>query len=184
LNVPVFQVIFSGGLKKTWANGTQGLNPRDMAMNVVLPEVDGRIITRAVSFKAMQGQNLALQTEVLTYEPVRSRINFVADLAVKWIQLKHTDIGDRKIALILANYPNRDGRLANGVGLDTPASCLEILKALRISGYSVGEIPETSDELMKLLTTGVTNDRESFGMRQVYQSLSLGDYQNYFQNLP
>ncbi|WP_103666340.1 cobaltochelatase subunit CobN [Pseudanabaena sp. BC1403] len=184
LNVPVFQVIFSGGLKKTWANGTQGLNPRDMAMNVVLPEVDGRIITRAVSFKAMQGQNLALQTEVLTYEPVRSRINFVADLAAKWLQLKHTNVGDRKIALILANYPNRDGRLANGVGLDTPASCLEILKALRSSGYSVGEIPETSDELMKLLTTGVTNDRESFGVRQVYQSLSLEDYQNYFQNLP
>jgi len=184
LNVPVFQVIFSGGLKKTWVNGTQGLNPRDMAMNVVLPEVDGRIITRAVSFKAMQGQNLALQTEVLTYEPVRSRINFVADLAAKWIQLKHTNVGDRKIALILANYPNRDGRLANGVGLDTPASCLEILKALSNSGYSVGEIPETSDELMKLLTTGVTNDRESFGVRQVYQSLALKDYQDYFQNLP
>ncbi len=184
LNVPVFQVIFSGGLKKTWANGTQGLNPRDMAMNVVLPEVDGRIITRAVSFKAMQGQNLALQTEVLTYEPVRSRINFVADLAAKWIQLKHTEVSDRKIALILANYPNRDGRLANGVGLDTPASCLEILKALRSSGYNVGEIPETSDKLMQLLTTGVTNDRESFGVRQVNQSLSLEDYQDYFQNLP
>ncbi|MFN5611722.1 MAG: cobaltochelatase subunit CobN [Pseudanabaena sp.] len=184
LNVPVFQVIFSGGLRKSWANGTQGLTPRDMAMNVVLPEVDGRIITRTVSFKAMQGQNSALQTEVLTYEPVRSRINFVADLAAKWVKLKHTEVGDRKIALILANYPNRDGRLANGVGLDTPASCLEILKALRSSGYCVGEIPETSDELMKLLTTGVTNDRESFGIRQVYQSLSLTDYQNYFQNLP
>ncbi len=184
LNVPVFQVIFSGGLRKTWANGTQGLTPRDMAMNVVLPEVDGRIITRAVSFKALQGQNSALQTEVLTYEPVRSRINFVADLAAKWVKLKHTDVSDRKIALILANYPNRDGRLANGVGLDTPASCLEILKALRSSGYSVGEIPETSDELMKLLTKGVTNDRESFGLRQVNQSLALADYQNYFQNLP
>ncbi|GBO56283.1 CobN component of cobalt chelatase involved in B12 biosynthesis [Pseudanabaena sp. lw0831] len=184
LNVPVFQVIFSGGLRKTWANGTQGLTPRDMAMNVVLPEVDGRIITRAVSFKALQGQNSALQTEVLTYEPVRSRINFVADLAAKWVKLKNTEVCDRKIALILANYPNRDGRLANGVGLDTPASCLEILKALRSSGYSVGEIPNTSDELMKLLTTGVTNDRESFGVRQVYQSLSLADYQNYFQNLP
>jgi cobaltochelatase CobN len=184
LNVPVFQVIFSGGLRKTWANGTQGLTPRDMAMNVVLPEVDGRIITRAVSFKAMQGQNSALQTEVITYEPVRSRINFVADLAAKWVKLKHTDICDRKVALILANYPNRDGRLANGVGLDTPASCLEILKALRSSGYNVGEIPETSDELMKLLTTGVTNDRESFGIRQVYQSLTLSDYQNYFQTLP
>ena len=184
LNVPVFQVIFSGGLRKGWAAGTQGLSPRDMAMNVVLPEVDGRIITRAVSFKAMQGQNSALQTEILTYEPVRSRINFVADLAAKWIQLKHTDVGDRKVALIMANYPNRDGRLANGVGLDTPASCLEILKALRGSGYNVGEIPETSDDLMRLLTTGVTNDREAFGVRQIYQSLSLADYQTYFQNLP
>jgi cobaltochelatase CobN len=184
LNVPVFQVIFSGGLRKTWANGSQGLTPRDMAMNVVLPEVDGRIITRAVSFKAMQGQNMALQTEVLTYEPVRSRINFVADLAAKWVELKHTDICDRKIALILANYPNRDGRLANGVGLDTPASCLEILKALRNEGYTVGEIPETSDELMKLLTTGVTNDSQSYGSRQIYQSLSLVEYQTHFQKLP
>jgi len=184
LNVPVFQVIFSGGLRKTWANGSQGLTPRDMAINVVLPEVDGRIITRAVSFKAMQGQNLALQTEVLTYEPVRSRINFVADLAVKWVALKHTDICDRKIALILANYPNRDGRLANGVGLDTPASCLEILKALRDDGYTVGDIPETSDELMKLLTTGVTNDAQAYGVRQIYQSLPLTEYQAYFQNLP
>ena len=184
LNVPVFQVIFSGGLQKGWAAGTQGLSPRDMAMNVVLPEVDGRIITRAVSFKAMQGQNLALQTEILTYEPVRSRINFVADLAAKWVNLKHTEVGDRKVALIMANYPNRDGRLANGVGLDTPASCLEILKALRNSGYNVGEIPETSDDLMRLLTIGVTNDREAYGVRQIYQSLSLADYQTYFQNLP
>ena len=184
LNVPVFQVIFSGGLQKGWAAGTQGLSPRDMAMNVVLPEVDGRIITRAVSFKAMQGQNLALQTEILTYEPVRSRIDFVADLAAKWVNLKHTEVGDRKVALIMANYPNRDGRLANGVGLDTPASCLEILKALRNSGYNVGEIPETSDDLMRLLTTGVTNDREAYGVRQIYQSLSLADYQTYFQNLP
>ncbi len=184
LNVPVFQVIFSGGLRKGWATGTYGLSPRDMAMNVVLPEVDGRIITRAVSFKAMQGENSALQTEILTYEPVRSRINFVADLAAKWVDLKHTEVGDRKVALIMANYPNRDGRLANGVGLDTPASCLEILKALRSSGYNVGEIPETSDDLMRLLTTGVTNDLEAFGVRQIYQSLSLADYQIYFQNLP
>jgi len=115
---------------------------------------------------------------------VRSRINFVADLAAKWVNLKHTEVGDRKVALIMANYPNRDGRLANGVGLDTPASCLEILKALRNSGYNVGEIPETSDDLMRLLTTGVTNDREAYGVRQIYQSLSLTDYQTYFQKLP
>lgn len=184
LNVPVLQVILSGGTRELWEAGFQGLTPRDMAMNVALPEVDGRIITRAVSFKAVQTQNPRLQTDVVVYEPEPSRINFVADLAARWIKLRQTPIAARKIALILANYPNRDGRLANGVGLDTPASCVEILKALQAAGYEIGAIPESSDELMQLLTSGVTNDPEGWGLRTVRQSLSLDDYQLHFQNLP
>ncbi|MBW4660604.1 MAG: cobaltochelatase subunit CobN [Drouetiella hepatica Uher 2000/2452] len=184
LNLPVFQVILSGGTKAAWESGSQGLTPRDMAMNVALPEVDGRIITRAVSFKAVQTQNSELQTDVVVYEPERSRINFVADLAAKWVKLRQTPVADRKIALILANYPNRDGRLANGVGLDTPASCIEILKTLQQAGYTVGDIPETSDALMQQLIAGVTNDPEAIGMRSLRQSLSLDEYQTHFQKLP
>lgn len=184
LDIPVLQVILSGGTKAAWEVGSQGLAPRDMAMNVALPEVDGRIITRAVSFKAVQAQNPFLQTDVVVYEPEPSRINFVAELAARWVQLRQTSIADRKIALILANYPNRDGRLANGVGLDTPASCLEILKMLRAAGYTVSEIPATSDELMQMLAAGVTNDPESLDLRSIHQSLSLEDYQIHFQTLP
>lgn len=184
LNVPVLQVILSGGTREVWEAGFQGLTPRDMAMNVALPEVDGRIITRAVSFKAVQTQNPSLETDVVVYEPERSRIDFVADLATRWVKLRRTPIRARKIALILANYPNRDGRLGNGVGLDTPASCLEILKALQASGYQVGAIPSTGDELIQMLTEGVTNDPESQGLRTVHQLLSLDDYQAYFQSLP
>ena len=184
LNVPVFQVIFSGSGRETWASGTQGLTPRDMAMNVALPEVDGRIITRAVSFKIGQAQNSALQTEIVVYEPEQSRIDFVADLSKKWIELKSTSPSDRKIALILANYPNRDGRLANGVGLDTPESCVEILKALKADGYNTGDVPENSAELIELLTSGKTNDPETSSLRPTYQSLSVADYQSYFQTLP
>lgn len=184
LNVPVFQTILSGGSRELWATSTQGLTPRDMAMNVALPEVDGRIITRAVSFKAVQARNTELQTDVVVYEPERSRIAFVAQLAAKWVQLKHTPIAERKVALILANYPNRDGRIANGVGLDTPASCLAILYALRAAGYTVGELPTTSDALMQCLTTGTTNDAEAIGTRAVRQSLSATAYQAHFQTLP
>lgn len=184
LNVPVFQVIFSGGSRQMWESSSQGLTPRDMAMNVALPEVDGRIITRAVSFKAVQTQNAALQTEVVVYEPERSRINFVAQLAANWVKLRQTSVAERKIALILANYPNRDGRLANGVGLDTPASCLEILKTLSAAGYTVGEIPATGDELMRMLTTGVTNDPEALALRTVRQCLSCEAYQSHFKSLP
>ena len=184
LNVPVFQVIFSGGTQEQWASGFQGLSPKDMAMNVALPEVDGRIITRAVSFKAVQTQNPLLQTDVVGYEPVLSRIEFVSELAANWIKLRQTQPNDRKIALILANYPTRDGRLANGVGLDTPASCIEILKALKLAGYDVEDIPNSDKELIQLLTTGVTNDPEGWTLRNVRQSLPLDDYQSQFNSLP
>jgi cobaltochelatase CobN len=184
LNVPVFQVIFSGGSLDMWEGSSQGLTPRDMAMNVALPEVDGRIISRAVSFKTVQAQNETLQTDVVVYEPERSRINFVAKLAANWVKLRQTPVNERKIALILANYPNRDGRLANGVGLDTPASCLEILKTLRAEGYEVGEIPATSDALIQALTQGVTNDPEALELRTVRQTLSKDAYQTHFETLP
>jgi cobaltochelatase CobN len=184
LNLPVFQVILSGAGKEFWESGWQGLTPRDMAMNVALPEVDGRIITRAISFKAVQNANSALQTEVLVYEPVPDRVEFVAELALNWSKLRQTAVGDLKVALILANYPTRDGRLANGVGLDTPQSCVEILHALKAAGYQVGDIPADSGELIKLLTAGVTNDPEGDGWRKASQSLSIGEYQTHFETLP
>lgn len=184
LDVPVLQVIFSGGTVTQWQSGLQGLTPRDTAMNVALPEVDGRIISRAVSFKSVQTWNQALETEVVGYEPVSDRINFVADLAANWLKLGHTKISERRVALILANYPNRDGRLANGVGLDTPASCIEILKALQQQGYWVADIPENGDELIKRLTAGITNDPEGRELRRVEQELPGQEYWDYFTTLP
>ncbi|WP_083305377.1 cobaltochelatase subunit CobN [Moorena producens] len=184
LDVPVLQVILSSGTVEQWQSGFQGLMPRDTAMNVALPEVDGRIISRAISFKSAQRWNPALETDVVVYEPVCDRIQFVADLAMNWLQLRQTLPNQRKVALILANYPNRDGRLANGVGLDTPASCVEILKGLRDAGYWVEKIPETGDELIEWLTAGVTNDPEGWQLRLVRQQLSWQEYWDYFQELP
>jgi len=184
LDVPVLQVIFSGGTVEQWFDRFQGLTPRDTAMNVALPEVDGRIITRAVSFKSVQTRNPQLETDVVVYEPVRDRIEFVADLAANWMKLRQTPPAERRVALILANYPTRDGRLANGVGLDTPASCVEILQALQQAGYEVEDLPETGDKLIERLTAGVTNDPEGREWRRVNQQLSWQEYQQYFETLP
>ena len=185
LDIPVLQVICSGSPKSYWQQHPQGLTPRDIAMNVALPEVDGRIITRAISFKAAQSQaNDSLQTDVVTYEPASDRIQFVTELAANWLHLRRTPLKDRKVALILANYPNRDGRMANGVGLDTPASCLAILETMRAEGYTVLGLPSDGDELMAWLAAGITNDPESYGLRPIAQSLSLSDYQEFFTSLP
>ncbi|MBK4729230.1 cobaltochelatase subunit CobN [Oxynema sp. CENA135] len=184
LDVPVLQAICSSDNRDRWTSGFQGLSPRDMAMNVALPEVDGRIITRAISFKAVQGDNEALETPVVVYEPCGDRVDFVAELGANWVKLRQTPASERKIALILANYPTKDGRLANGVGLDTPASCIAILKALHAAGYRVDRVPETGEELIRRLTEGVTNDPEGRDFRAIAQSVSVQEYRKYFETLP
>lgn len=184
LDIPILQVILSGGTIEQWQEQLRGLSPRDTAINIALPEVDGRIISRSISFKAVQAKHSALQTEVVTYQAISDRVQFVADLTRNWVELRRSEICDRKVALILANYPSRDGRLANGVGLDTPASCIEILKALHRQGYTVENIPENGDELVFKLTEGITNDPEARELRNVNQSLSSSEYETYFETLP
>lgn len=181
-NCPVLQTVLSGGNKDSWVDSTRGLSPRDLAMNVALPEVDGRLITRAISFK--NGTEFDPETEVaiVKHNPVPDRIDFVAETARRWIELRRTPTDECKLAVILANYPNKDGRLGNGVGLDTPGGVVATLTRLTKEGYALGnDVPATSDALMELLLAGPTN---AAGIRQGGQSLPLEIYQNYFATLP
>jgi cobaltochelatase CobN len=178
---PVLQVIFAGGDEEAWRAGMRGLDARDIAMNVALPEVDGRIITRAVSFKAAARRDPVSETDVVSYMPVADRIAFVADLARNWIKLRRTPPEERRIALVLANYPNRDGRIGNGVGLDTPAAVIEVLQALAGAGYRVADIPGDGDELMRRLIAGPTNADAG---RFAEETLPRSDYAAYFATLP
>ena len=136
--------MFSGGDEGSWRDGTRGLGPRDLAMNVALPEIDGRILSRAVSFKAPLGRDPETEADLVGYRPVADRVAFVADLARNWARLRAKPPAERRVAIVLANYPNRDGRIGNGVGLDTPASAVAILKALREAGYRTGDMPRTA----------------------------------------
>lgn len=181
---PVLQVVFSSSSREGWEESDQGLSIRDLAMHVVLPEIDGRLLTRAVSFKEEGVFDEATQSTPVAFTPVPDRIRFVAELAANWARLGKTPAATKKTALILANYPNKDGRLANGVGLDTPASCVNILSALGKSGFDVGDAPGTSSELMDHLTAGVTNAQDGRELRKGFQTLSLVDYGRVFERLP
>ncbi|ASP32689.1 cobaltochelatase subunit CobN [Labrenzia sp. VG12] len=181
---PVLQVVFSSSSREGWEESDQGLSIRDLAMHVVLPEIDGRILSRAVSFKEEGVFDNATQSTPVAFTPVPDRIRFVAELAAAWARLGQMPAQGKKTALILANYPNKDGRLANGVGLDTPASCVSVLKAMGAGGYDVGTAPQDSSTLMELLTSGVTNALDGRDLREGYQSLPLIDYLRVFEKLP
>ncbi|MFN8757287.1 MAG: cobaltochelatase subunit CobN [Tagaea sp.] len=157
LDAPVLQAVLAAETRAGWSAGARGLGPRDVAMNVALPELDGRIFTRAIGFKGPLGRDEATEAELVGFEADGDRCAFVADLAAAWVRLRRTRPAARKIALVLANYPGKDGRLANGVGLDTPASTLAILRALAGAGYPVANAPATSEALMARLMAGPTN---------------------------
>jgi cobaltochelatase CobN len=180
---PVLQMVFAGSGREAWQENAQGLNARDLAMNVVLPELDGRILTRAVSFKSDAQRHEATQTNIVTYEAEADRIEFVADLAVNWVRLRNTPTDKRRVALILANYPNRDGRIGNGVGYDTPASTLNLLNALKDEGYTTSGFPEDGTALIHKLLEGPTNATD--GLRATSDAqLSLQQYQDHYSRLP
>ncbi|MEQ8402827.1 MAG: cobaltochelatase subunit CobN [Roseitalea porphyridii] len=179
---PVLQAVLAGSPQEVWEASAQGLTARDLAMNVALPEVDGRVLSRAVSFKAAETWDAATEANIVTHRPVPDRIAFVADLAANWARLRRTPAAERHIAIVLANYPNRDGRLANGVGLDTPAGTVEVLKAMRAAGYDVGEFPANGDALIGHLKAGPTN--AATDGREVRETISLYQYKAFFASLP
>ncbi|MBT7944337.1 MAG: cobaltochelatase subunit CobN, partial [Alphaproteobacteria bacterium] len=180
----VLQAVFSGGNEADWRDGTRGLGARDIAMNVALPEVDGRVFSRAVSFKSARQRDLLSETDIVEYEPVTDRVHFVCEMASRWAGLRRKAPETRRIALILANYPNRDGRIGNGVGLDTPAGAVKVLEALEDNGYRVGDIPEDGDALVARMMAGPTNDFAKLATRNVTETLSMADYQIFLGDLP
>ncbi len=181
---PVLQVIFAGGSEAAWRAGSSGLSARDIAMNVALSEVDGRIIGRAVSFKAAARRDDDTQCDVVAYVPVADRIAFMGELAAAWTRLRRRPAADRRVALVLANYPNRDGRLGNGVGLDTPEATAQVLRALAGAGYRLDRPPADGAALMALVQSGATNDLAGRRRRDVRETLSLPEYYAFFHSLP
>ncbi|MBM7059482.1 cobaltochelatase subunit CobN [Pseudomonas sp. UL073] len=183
-DIPVLQVMLSGGNEPSWRVDPHGLQPRDMAMLVALPEVDGRIISRAISFKGLGQRSALTQSDLVEYQGLPDRIAFVSELAQRWCRLRGLANADKRVALVLANYPTREGRLGNGVGLDTPASVIGILQRLADEGYRVDGIPADGDALMQALKQGITNDPEQWELRPARQSLALADYLAFFAALP
>ncbi|WP_166372741.1 cobaltochelatase subunit CobN [Psychromonas sp. SA13A] len=184
VDIPILQLVLSSSTLQDWTDYKQGLRSRDIAMQVVLPEMDGKVLTRAISFKTEVFFDQATQISLVQYQLHSERAQFVIELAKKYIQLSQTDNKDKRIALILANYPTKDGRIGNGVGLDTPNSTVNILTTLKDAGYPIESIPENGNQLIETLLESVTNNPNTLHHLACWQSLSLVDYKKAFASLP
>jgi cobaltochelatase CobN len=155
LGIPVIQAIASGMARGAWEGSRRGLNSLDTAINIAIPEFDGRIITVPVSFK----ERGASAPDGL-YVPDEERIERVAGIAARLAKLRRTPNSERRVAFVLTNSAAKASQVGGAVGLDTPASLLTTLHALKSRRYKITALPGTSDELMqRLLERGAYDDR-------------------------
>jgi cobaltochelatase CobN len=150
-DVPVLQVVLSGSPRQAWQDSPRGLSPADLAMNVVLPELDGRLLTRAISFKAEAPVDPRLEFASVRHEPDLDRVDYVARLAAAWVRLGQTPRAQRRLALMLSDYPARGGRTGYAVGLDTAESAAAILRLLDENGYDTGGNHWQASDIERLL---------------------------------
>lgn len=170
-DAPVIQAILATSFREAWHQSLRGLGAADLAMNVVLPEVDGRIIGPAISFKAD-----GARTELQEFTPVFHRaeadaIARAADLAAAWARLRKLPRNEKTIALVLSEYPAKGGRTGYAVGLDGPASLASIAEDLRDTGFDIGSLAAAPDLIAALESQSTI-------------ALPVAIYLNLFQTLP
>lgn len=171
LGVPAFQAAPAATRVEAWASGPRGLTPADLAMHVVLPELDGRILAGAVSFKAAEAAEAGFGPGLLRNRPEPGRIAQAARRIAAHLRLAATPRAARRIAVLIPDYPAATGRAGYAVGLDVPASVLALLADLAAAGYRVEDVPATPRELMRRLARPLPG-------------LALADYRRLAADLP
>ncbi|RAO59985.1 cobaltochelatase subunit CobN [Micromonospora saelicesensis] len=139
LDVPVIQALCLTSTRAQWADSDAGLSPLDAAMQVAIPEFDGRIVTVPFSFKQIDADGLSV------YAADPERAARVAGIAVRHARLRYVPHADKRVAVVLSSYPTKHSRVGNAVGLDTPASAVRLFAALAEAGYDLGDTPPPDD---------------------------------------
>ncbi|NUS22431.1 MAG: cobaltochelatase subunit CobN, partial [Mesorhizobium sp.] len=152
--VPVFQVIVATTRREVWEKNQRGLAPADLAMHVVLPELDGRILAGAISFKGEIETDPALAFRAFANRPEADRVAQVARRVAAFIRLQQSERAKRTRAILIPDYPSAPGRTGDAVGLDVPSSVLAMLHDLKEQGYTVDGIPQSPRELLDALEVG------------------------------
>jgi cobaltochelatase CobN len=180
LDVPVLQGLCLTSSQAAWEASDAALSPMDAAMQVAIPEFDGRLITVPFSFKE-EGPD-----GVPVYAADPERAARVAGIAVRHAALKHKPNADKRLAVVFTAYPTKHSRVGNAVGLDTPASAVRLLDTLRAAGYGVDDYPDNGDELIHRLIAAGGHDVEWLTEEQLASAparVPLADYQRWFAGL-
>jgi cobaltochelatase CobN len=179
LDIPVVQAIAAGMPQGAWEVSRRGLSALETAINVALPEFDGRIISVPISFK----ERSSAHPETL-YAPHPERIERLVGIAARLARLRHLANSEKRIAFVLTNSSAKASQVGNAVGLDTPASLLNLLRGMKTRGYRIAQLPESSDAFMRdLLSRGAYDEIHPLDPARALR-FARPTYKQAFQSFP
>jgi cobaltochelatase CobN len=171
--VPVLQVVSATTRRAAWRDSARGVGAADLAMHVVLPELDGRVLAGVVAFKDPLPPQKKLAFTALASRPEADRIAMAADRIAALVRLRALPRRERRIAVLMPDYPGAPGRTGYAVGLDVPASVLALLDDLAAAGYGVSGASKTARDLLDALAAGAADAK-----------LSIAEYESLLQRVP
>lgn len=145
---PVLQAAAATTARAAWAGSPRGLSAADLAMHVVLPELDGRVLAGALSFKDFAAPDADLAFAAAVNRPEPDAVAHVADRVAALVRLSAMPRAERRIALVLPDYPGAEGRAGYAVGLDVPESARRLLATLAGAGYGAPHAPADAKALL------------------------------------
>jgi cobaltochelatase CobN len=182
LGVPLIQGLCLTSSRAEWAGSPAALSPIDAAMQVAIPEFDGRLITVPFSFKE-EGQD-----GIPVYRADPERAARLAGIAVRHARLAAIPNPAKRVAIMLSSYPTKHSRVGNAVGLDTPASAVRLLRAMAGAGYDLGDgFPDDGDALVHALIAAGGYDTEWLTeeqLRTAQARVPLAAYREWLSSMP
>jgi len=123
---------------------THGVSPIHSTILYSLPEMDGAVAP--VVLGGMQGESIV---------SLADRLNRLTELVRGFVHLRRKPVAEKKIAIVVYNYPPGMGNTATAALLDVPASLVKLLRRLQDAGYQVDNFPEDPAVLIKCLAGSI-----------------------------
>ncbi len=138
LGVPVIQTVTTMRSRSRYQGSDTGVMGFELALSVALPEFDGNVITHPISGKERTDDEAGIGSAPKQHFPIAERVDHAARLAVNWARLRYLDNDEKRIAVVLHNYPPSDDGIGTAFGLDSPESTVNLLSELADRGYDLG----------------------------------------------
>ena len=136
-----------------WEGSERGLHPIETTMMIAIPELDGAM--GGVVFGGRSGSDQGERGMRVHGE----RAAMLAARVAKLVALRQAQKVERKIAIVLFNFPPNAGATGTAAFLSVFESLFNTLKAMKADGYTV-EVPSSVEELQARILKG---NAERFG---------------------